>query len=118
MSDHKALPWGEKHLYGQFYTVKIKIGLELRHAIGNKFDALKDICLWDAGSDKKGRQYFMIAAVLIWNDFIKYRLIKEEAQLQVLVNTMRTKAKTVKDLKDDYKRITTASEISRSSIEC
>lgn len=118
MSDHRALPWGEKHLYGMYHTVKVKIGVALRNIISNKLDEITDLSIWDAGCDKKGRQYFMIAGVLKYHDYIKFKIIKEEAQLQVLVYNMRDKAKMIKDLKHGHTIITNPPEIDGPIIEC
>ena len=118
MSDYRALPWGEKHLYNNYFTVKVKIGTDLRHVIGDKLDAIKQLSLWSAGIDKKGKEYFMITGVLTYKEFTQYRLIKEEAQLQLLVNAVREKVSRVKIIKNEQALIDSTFKTAGPPVEC
>jgi hypothetical protein len=121
MSDHRALPWGEKHLHGEYYTIKIRIGPELRGAISDKLNTFSNLNIFETQADKKNRQRFLIAGVLNQSEYTAYRIVKEEAQLQILVSNMREKASNLKELKQKnsaYKMFTLPTTLSRPIDEC
>ena len=82
----KKLLWGEHHLYGNYYTIKICIGAQLKDLI--KDDLKKhniDLDIYQAINSKLGKERFIIAGVIKHLEYLKYSEIKNRCQAALLI---------------------------------
>lgn len=86
MSETRNLRWGEKHLCGDLFTIKISLGLDMYSGTALKFKALGLTVVQLAFSKKTLKHRYMAYGVLNQRDFQKYLVIKNEAQAKLLID--------------------------------
>lgn len=86
MSEIRNLPWGERHLCGDLYTIKISLGLDMYNSTAVKFKALGLTVVQLAPSKKYLKQRYLAYGVLKTTDFYKYLTVKNEAQAKLLID--------------------------------
>ena len=82
----KSLSWGEHHLYGNYFTIKVCTGTELKDAI--KDDLKKhniDLDIYETLASKTGLRRFIISGVLKHKEYLKYSEIKNRAKAILLI---------------------------------
>lgn len=83
MSEAKNLPWGEKHLCGYTFTVKITIGEYLYHELALELQDMGLVVNRIRSSKKTSQPKYMVYGVITGQDkFDRYLLIKEQAQFK------------------------------------
>lgn len=100
MSDHKKLPWGEKHLCGMYFTVKVRVGLPLWDAFDHKMHHIDGLSCY--ATYKKGTAVhngYILFGVLHNDEYQKYLNIKQNAQAKLLINKAANLLNQVKDRK-------------------
>lgn len=100
MPDEKLL-WGERHLAGSYYSVRVSFGNQLYESINPKLARLKVQSLyWRKGKPSKtGIIKWVLFGVVHENDYRKYLIFKQEAQAQLLINKAANLLNQVKDHK-------------------
>lgn len=84
----RSLSWGERHLYGNYFTIKICTGTELKDAIKDdlkKHNIDLDIYETNSSSCKIGVRKFIISGVLKHKEYLKYIEIKNRAKAFLLI---------------------------------
>ena len=98
MSELTRLPWGEKHLSGVYYTVKISISSELYKLM---LDGLTDIhglsVINGAPSKTMKLPKYIVYGVLTQDAFLEYLQVKENAQAKLLLTKAAKLLKSVND---------------------
>ena len=103
MSETRNLKWGEKHLCGDFFTIKITLGYNLYSMIGDKLKALGLTVMQVNPSKKWKLPRYMAYGVLNQENFYKYLVIKNEAQAKLLINKAAELLESVKTRKEVIK---------------
>lgn len=86
MSETRNLPWGERHLCGDFYTIKITLGYNLYSSISDKLKALGLTVMQVNPSKKWKLPKYMAYGVLNHDNFQKYLNVKCEAQAKFMID--------------------------------
>lgn len=86
MSEIRNLPWGERHLCGDLFTIKISLGLDMYNSTALKFKALGLTVVQLAPSKKYLKHRYLAYGVLKTTDFYKYLTVKNEAQAKLLID--------------------------------
>ena len=100
MSETRNLRWGEKHLCGDLFTIKISLGYNLYSMIGDKLKVLGLTVMQVNPSKKWKLPRYMAYGVLNQRDFQKYLVIKNEAQAKVLINKAAELLENIKTRKE------------------
>ena len=100
MSETRNLRWGEKHLCGDLFTIKISLGLDMYNGTALKFKALGLTVIQLAFSKKTLKHRYMAYGVLNQRDFQKYLNVKNEAQAKLLINKAAELLENVKTRKE------------------
>ena len=103
MSETRNLKWGEKHLCGDLFTIKINLGLEMYNRTAIKFKALGLTVVQLAFSKKTFKHRYMVYGVLNQDNFQKYLNVKNEAQAKLLINKAAELLENVKTRKEVIK---------------
>lgn len=103
MSEIRNLKWGEKHLCGDLFTIKISLGLDMYNCTALKFKALGLTVMQLAFSKKTLKHRYMAYGVLNQENFYKYLVIKNEAQAKLLINKAAELLENVKTRKEVIK---------------
>lgn len=98
MGTLKNLPWGEKHLCGDYYTIKVKMGQTLYDMLwkDEKLFDIKSLSSELCPSKKSGVVNYIVYGVLNSLEYYTYLVTKEKCQLQI-------KAQELVNLQNQYK---------------
>ena len=100
MSETRNLKWGEKHLCGDLFTIKISLGYNLYSMIGDKLKVLGLTVMQVNPSKKWKLPRYMAYGVLNQRNFQKYLNVKNEAQAKMLINKAAELLENVKNRKE------------------
>lgn len=103
MSELRNLKWGEKHLCGDLFTIKISLGQDLCEKVNGPFRDLGLTVLSLTPSKKHHKIRYMAYGVLNYDKFQKYLVIKNEAQATLLIRQAAFKLEDVKIRKEQIK---------------
>lgn len=104
MRELKNLPWGEKHLSGVYYTVKVSIGYQLYELMLKDLTDIQGIAVTEGAPSKKMKiPKYIVYGVLTQDAFLKYMLIKEKAQAKLLLTHAAKLLKSVQDRESHLK---------------
>lgn len=103
MSETRNLKWGEKHLCGDLFTIKITLGYELWNLTEIKFKALGLTVIEALPSKKYSKNRYLAYGVLNQKNFQKYLVIKNEAQAKLLINKAAVLIESVNTRKEVIK---------------
>ena len=109
MTSHLKLPWGEKHLCGMYYTVKLSVSKRLYEAFNGKLRGFKDLNVFT--TYKKGTHVekgFILYGVLHYDDYMRFLSIKQNAQAQILIEKAADLLNQVKDRDSNEKETSPA----------
>lgn len=111
MSESRNLRWGEKHLCGDLFTIKIAFGQDLYEKVNGQFKDL-GLTVMNLGPSKKHyRMRYMAYGVLNHDNFLRYLVIKQEAQASLLIRQAAAKLEDVKMRKEVIKRNETFKDV-------
>lgn len=98
MSEIKRLPWGEKHLCGVYYTVKVSIGYQLYELMLKDLTSIHGIQVATGQPSKTMKiPKYIVYGVLTQDAFLEYLQIKEKAQAKLLLTHATRLLKSVQD---------------------
>ena len=98
MSELKNLPWGEKHLCGVHYTVKVSIGYRLYELMLKDLTSIQGIQVIAGQPSKRMKMpKYIVYGVLTQDAFLEYLQVKEKAQAKLLLTTAAKLLKSVHD---------------------
>ena len=98
MSELRNLPWGEKHLCGVYYTVKVGISPELYDLMLDGLTNIHGICVINGAPSKTMKiPKYIVYGVLTQDAFLEYLQIKEAAQAKLLLGKAAKLLKSVHD---------------------
>lgn len=98
MSELRNLPWGEKHLCGVHYTVKISISPELYQLMLDGLTNVHGISVINGAPSKTMKiPKYIVYGVLTQDAFLEYLQIKEAAQAKLLLAKAAKLLKSVHD---------------------
>lgn len=103
MSETRNLPWGEKHLCGDFFTIKITLGYNLYSNIGDKLKTLGLTVMQVNPSKKWKLPKYMAYGVLNQDNFQKYLNVKNEAQAKFMIDKAANLLDSVRIRKEQIK---------------
>lgn len=103
MSEIRNLKWGEKHLCGDLFTIKITLGYELWNLTQIKFTALGLTVVQVLSSKKTVKPRYLAYGVLNQSNFQKYLNIKNEALAKLLINKAAVLIESVNTRKEVIK---------------
>lgn len=99
MMPDQNLRWGENHLAGSYYSVKVSFSNHLYENMKTKIAKIQSL-KWRSGKPSKtGIIKWVLYGVVHENDYRKYLIIKQEAQAQLLINRAANLLNQVKDHK-------------------
>ena len=118
MSESRNLPWGERHLCGDFFTIKITLGYNLYSSISDKLKALGLTVMQVNPSKKWKLPRYMAYGVLNQDNFQKYLNVKNEAQAKFMIDKAANLLDSVRIRKEHIKyRETIKTVVPAESIE-
>lgn len=98
MSELRNLPYGEKHLCGVYYTVKIGISPELYQLMLKDITNVHGISVISGAPSKTMKiPKYIVYGVLTQDAFLEYLQIKEKAQAKILLEKAAKLLKSVHD---------------------
>ena len=98
MSELRRLPWGEKHLCGVYYTVKVSIGYQLYNLIVKDLTSIHGIQVSTGQPSKRMKiPKYIVYGVVTQDSFLEYIQIKEKAQAKLLLTHAARLLKSVQD---------------------
>jgi len=98
MSELTRLPWGEKHLSGVYYTVKVSIGYQLYELMLKDLTNVQGITVINGQPSKAMKiPKYIVYGVLTQDAFLEYLQIKEKAQAKLLLTHAAKLLKSVHD---------------------
>lgn len=100
MSETRNLKWGEKHLCGDLFTIKIAFGQDLYEKVNGQFKELGLTVMNLSPSKKHYKPRYMAYGVLNQRNFQKYLNVKNEAQAKLLINKAAELLENVKTRKE------------------
>lgn len=103
MSESRNLPWGEKHLCGDLFTIKITLGYNMYSSIGDKLKTLGLTVMQVNPSKKWKLPKYMAYGVLNQDDFQKYLNVKNEAQAKSMIDKAAELLDSVRIRKEQIK---------------
>jgi hypothetical protein len=96
MSELRNLPWGEKHLCGVYYTVKVSIGYQLYELMLNDLTSIQGIGVVTGQPSKTMKiPKYIVYGVLTQDAFLEYIQVKEKAQAKLLLTKAAELLKSV-----------------------
>jgi hypothetical protein len=98
MNELRRLPWGEKHLCGVYYTVKVSIGYRLYELMLKDLTNIHGITV-STGQPSKTMKMpkYIVYGVLTQDAFLEYLQVKEKAQAKLLLTKATQLLKSVQD---------------------
>lgn len=105
MSNLKNLPWGEKYLIGDFYTIKVKMGKQLYDMLwkDEKIFDIKSLSSVICPSKKRSIDNYIVYGVLTSVEYFIYLTAKEKCQLQIKAEELVHLQKQYKNHVDNLK---------------
>ena len=98
MSELRRLPWGEKHLCGVHYTVKVSIGYLLYEIMVKDLTSIHGITVVKGEPSKTMKMpKYIVYGVLTQDAFLEYLQVKEKAQARLLLTKAAKLLKSVHD---------------------
>ena len=98
MSELRKLPWGEKHLFGVYYTVKVSIGYKLYELMLKDLTSVQGITVTTGQPSKTMKiPKYIVYGVVTQDAFLEYIQIKEKAQAKLLLTHAARLLKSVQD---------------------
>jgi hypothetical protein len=104
MSELRKLPWGEKHLCGAYYTVKISVSYRLYELMLSDLTKIHGIYAVGGEPSKVMKlPKFIVYGVLTQDAFLEYLQVKEKAQAKLLIDNAAKLLKSVQDRESHLK---------------
>jgi hypothetical protein len=98
MSELRKLPWGEKHLCGVYYTVKVSIGYRLYELMLKDLTSIQGITVTTGQPSKTMKiPKYIVYGVVTQDAFLDYLQVKEKAQARLLLTKATELLKSVQD---------------------
>lgn len=98
MSELRKLPWGEKHLCGVYYTVKVSIGYRLYELMLKDLTSIHGIIVTTGQPSKTMKiPKYIVYGVVTQDAFLDYLQVKEKAQARLLLTKATELLKSVQD---------------------
>lgn len=104
MSELQRLPWGEKHLCGVYYTVKVSVGYRLYELMLKDLTNIHGITVTTGQPSKTMKiPKYIVYGVITQDAFLEYLQVKEKAQAKLLLTKATELLKSVQDRKSHLK---------------
>ena len=98
MSELTRLPWGEKHLCGVYYSVKISVSYRLYELMLSDLTSIHGIYVVGGKPSKVMKlPKFIVYGILTQDAFLEYLQVKEKAQAKLLIDNAAKLLKSVQD---------------------